>query len=77
MTRLLKFYGYEDHPWLRKDFAKLSSAERLMCITFIKQHEPLGRPEFAELVNRWFLDNPNKPKNWTVMVTLVASTNSG
>ena len=74
--RILAFRSFATHAWLKKDFAKLSKKELQMCESFIIALGSISHDEFAVAVNRWFLDDPNKPKRHTIMWGLVSTSGS-
>lgn len=77
MTRLDCFKNFQFHPMLAKDYKRLSKEEHSQCLVFIINNDDLDKSEFAAKVNRWFLDNPNKPRRWTLMCDLVMQANGG
>lgn len=72
MSRLQRFEAHALHPINGKLFRKLSVEEREKCRQFIRSNGHLDRNEFGHMVNRWMLDEPNKPKNHTTMWALVS-----
>lgn len=76
MKRLDIFYAYKTHPWLRKSFNKLSSSDIEICVKFIEENDNEGKSSFDQLVNRLFIDNKTKPKNWKIILELLSCTNS-
>jgi hypothetical protein len=77
MTRLEKFESLQNHPWLKKSWGKLKTVEREIARQFLNENAQLDRGQFEFKVNRMFLDQPNKPKNWTIILELLANANSG
>lgn len=67
-----KFYSFEKHPRLGKIFKRLNTHERLACREFLATNGQLNKNEFNFNVNRWFLDDPNKPKHHADMWALVS-----
>lgn len=76
-SRLKKFHSYAKHGWLSKSYAKLSASEREMAEQFIRENDAKSKGDFELAVNRMFIDRPNKPKNWTIILELLANSNSG
>lgn len=76
MTRLQKFESLRDHYWLKKSFKKLSKEEILLTREFIQDREHLNEEGFELAVNRMFLDQSVKPKNWIVISELLSNCNS-
>lgn len=74
--RLIKFDTFQTHPWLRKLYNKLKKEEILICYKFIKTNELLNQSDFEIAINRMFLDNKNKPKNYTLILELLSCANS-
>jgi hypothetical protein len=75
-ARRQKFESYATHPWLKKAFGKLSAAERTLARDFIDRHDQLLPGDFEYRVHRMFMDQPEKPKNWTVINELLVCCNS-
>jgi hypothetical protein len=75
-NRLERFQSYKSHPWLKKAFAKLSGEERDLAESFIVAHDEESKAEFEHNLNRMFMDR-FKPKNFTVILELLANANSG
>jgi phage-related protein len=76
MTRLEAFNSFVECPVNCKILERLSWGERLECVEFIKQNDELDLNMFAEKVNRWYLDQPHKPKHLTDMWALVLQANT-
>lgn len=74
--RLERFESFREHPWLKKAFKKLSAKEVQIARDFIHANSKLDRNAFEMAVNRMFMDHPCKPKSWTVIVELLANSNS-
>lgn len=62
----LKYLSSED-AWYKKLCLKLTEAEFDQLIEIIQDNDDLNNDQFTLLVNRYFLDKKNKPKNWTAM----------
>jgi hypothetical protein len=71
--RLLAFERLSEHPWFNKVYKKLSASERWACRDFIIRNAKADPHEFESAINRWFLDNNQKPKNWTSMMELTGA----
>jgi hypothetical protein len=71
------FESLQNHPWLKKSWGKLKIAERDFARQFLNDHANLDRGQFEFKVNRMFLDQPIKPKNWTIISELLSNANSG
>ncbi len=76
MTREQAFLSYKTHAWFNKVYSKLSQAELLECLAFIKEHDSLNKGDFEHKVNRMFLNTADKPKNWSRMLELLTCANS-
>lgn len=74
--RLSVFNSYETHGWLCKAFRKLNGAELQIARDFIDLNQHLSVGEFEICANRLFLDRPERPKNWTVILELLVACNS-
>lgn len=55
---------------------KISEAEFDEMIEFLEEWDHLGTIEFEHKINRWYLDNPNKPKHLFIMAEILMSANS-
>lgn len=75
MNRLENFHALADHPFLGRDYRRLSKEEMSMCVEFIEKCEKLDRNEYALACNRWMLDSPQKPKRHSLMWGLVLQSN--
>lgn len=71
MNRLIKFESFAQDLMLGKLYGKLTTDELRLCREFLITNAGLDRNQFCEKVNRWYLDNPNKPKHLTDMWALV------
>lgn len=54
---------------------KLTESEFDDLVAFCEDHEDLGHLEFEYAVNRWHLDQPNRPKNCFLMQELAICAN--
>lgn len=75
-SRLNKFYSFKDHAWLKKSYSKLSNTSIELAEDFLRINESLNKDDFEFKVNRLFLDNSNKPKEWVVITELLSNSNS-
>jgi hypothetical protein len=57
---------------------KLKINEEIILINFLQTADELGfgPNEFEFKTNRLFLDNPNKPKNWSVICEILSCVNT-
>lgn len=76
MNRLMRFDAYATHPWLQKAYRKLKRAELDLAHKFIAENDALSQGDFEHKVNRMFLFQPDKPKNWTIILELLTCCNS-
>lgn len=76
MTRAEAFQELKAHPWHKRTFAKLSSEELGLCLSFLEENAALPREEFEKAVNRMFLDSVVKPKRWTMVLELLSLSNT-
>lgn len=76
-AREIKFESLAAHPWLKKSFGKLSISELVLSRAFLAEGRHLDQAAFEKAVNRMFLDCPQKPKNWAVIMELLCNSNSG
>lgn len=75
MNRSQVFESYSEHVMHHRMFKRLTAAELQLCRDFLRDNESLDRHAFAHKVNRWFLDQPNKPKHLTDMWALLIQAN--
>lgn len=75
MNRLAAFEGLAEHAWHRRNWKRLSGADREACRAFIRANEALCVQQFEYAANRWLLDQP-KPKRFTMMLELVVASNN-
>lgn len=74
--RLVTFYSYKEHSWFNKIWLKLSKQEIALCEEFICKNKDLDKTAFEMAVNRMFLEQNQKPKNWTIICELLTCSNS-
>lgn len=74
-ARRLAFDAYANHPWHHKAFKRLTAAEIALAHAFIEQHAHLGRGAFELAVNRMFIDKPDKPKHFTIILDMLTCAN--
>ena len=75
IDNLLKIAATGDWHPDGKIYQKLTEEERDLLIKFIQDHEHLSKSDFALACNRWYLDDPNKPKRLSCMWALATSSN--
>lgn len=75
MNRKQAFQSLEADAWFSRVFKKLKVADKALCLEFIEKNDALDRAAFELAVNRMFLDKAEKPKNWTLIVELIATAN--
>lgn len=73
LRRLQKFQDLKHDFMLSKVMAKLNKMELELCVKFITDNEELDKNEFCAKANRWYLDDPNKPKRLTDMWAIVCA----
>lgn len=70
-TALIKLAA---HPMIGKIYNKLSEEELSLVTNFVHKHHELSIADFEYKANRWFLDDPNKPKRlsdmWAILVEI-------
>ena len=76
MGRLAIFHAYKNHAWLCKSFNKLKADDLAFCEQFINDNDLLDKKKFDALVNRLFMDDKIKPKNWKIISELLSCSNS-
>lgn len=75
MSRAIKFEALANHAWLGKSFKKLKKDELLLARNFLEQNAHLDKGQFEFAINRMFINYPNKPKNWTIILEMLANSN--
>lgn len=75
MTRIDKFKTLRVHPRHSKMIAKLSLFDLAYCDAWIQANDELDQNDFEMRVNRMFMDNPDKPKNWATIMEVIATCN--
>ena len=76
MTRLEALKIKSGELYYRKLALKLTESEYDQVVQFIEDNDHLGHLEFEYAINRMFLDMPNKPKNWGVIMELIMACNT-
>lgn len=74
MNRHQRFLSLRSHPWLSKDFAKLTKPRMAECLAFLAEHEDLSDDEFMLRLNRWRLDDPKRPKDYPIQWGLLSQS---
>lgn len=74
--RIEIFNELKNHAWLGKQYKKLTKNDIKLATVFIKEKNHLSKNDFELAVNRMFLDNSNKPKNWKIISELLCCTNT-
>jgi len=74
MQRFIKLQELKKHPVEKKLFKKLSKFELSYVDAFVFHNRDLSTNDWAEKVNRLFLNDPDKPKNhkdiWAILLNL-------
>lgn len=76
MNRLRNFNQLKNHIMYQKHFKKLSKIDVEFCEEFLAHSSDLNRDDYANKINRLFLDKTDKPKNWTVIWELLSVSNT-
>lgn len=76
MTRKEAFDNLANHAWQGRVFKMLSADDIKRCHDFLDIHQQLSHDQFIMRVNRMFLDQPDKPKTWTIILELLTSAMS-
>ena len=75
MNRLEEFEALADHPWLGRIFKRLTQSDLRLAREFILCHEDKSVGEFELLMNRMFLDQKEKTKNYRIIQELLSCSN--
>lgn len=70
--RLDKFKSFETHDWLGRLYKKLRKEEVEIAVNFLIQNADSSKDVFFFKINRMFLDNSNKPKNFLLIMELLS-----
>lgn len=76
MSRLQKFNENKLCPIRGKWYKKLKPADLEFCEKFIKENAQLNKNDFEFKANRVFLDNPDKPKTWGYIWSILVEVSS-
>ena len=76
MNRAEKLESYFSHPHLKKKISSLKASELSLAREFIEKNRDLNQSDFELKTNRFFLDDPNKPKNWVTICELLSCCNA-
>jgi hypothetical protein len=76
MSREETFYGLKYDAWYGRLYNKLTLSERSECIAFIITRNDLDFGQFENAAQRWYLDQPVKPRNLPIMTELVNVANA-
>lgn len=75
MNRMQKLESLKTHAWLKRLFKKLNASDEAFMRSVILGNEHLDRGQFELMLNRLFIDVPNKPKNWKYILEALANAN--
>ncbi len=67
MDRRQRFLDLKAHPLYSIALKKLTLPERDLMDKFLNDHLAESSSVWSIGVRKLFVDNPNKPKNWTVI----------
>lgn len=73
MDRKAAFLALAQHAWFSRVFAKLSDKARQFALDFIDNHQAESHNDFIHHVNRMFLDVPEKPAGWPLILDLLTA----
>lgn len=71
-----KLHSYSAHPWFSRYYNKLSTTDLKIINNFLYENRALGKDAFEKKVVRMFLDNPDRPRRWSIIIELLANANS-
>lgn len=77
MSRTEKFESYATHPWLHKAYRRLKADELEAARRFLRDNAALSKDAFVMAVQRMYLGNPAKPKNWAIINELLTCAGTG
>ncbi len=75
LDRIYRFDALKYHAWFGKLFLKLKQPDLVLCYAFMSKHQDADVGEYEMLVNRMFLDLPEKPKNAGLIQELLICSN--
>lgn len=73
--RLEIFNKLDEDPWYSRQVEKLSSTDKRMVESFLKNMSLLGLSAFEKEATRFFIDDPERPKNYTLIVEILVIVN--
>lgn len=76
MKRIAKLDALKDDPWYGRLVKRLKKGEMDLIRGFIATNDSLEVIPFEMASERWYLDDPKKPKNLSIMVELLLVANS-
>lgn len=71
MDRKERFMLLKAHPMYGKGINSLSPAERELMEKFLREHNTDTQAVWSVALRKLFVDNPAKPKNWTLIYELL------
>lgn len=72
--RKINFLNFKNHPYYSKYFKKLKESDIEFCINILEQTNNLNKNDYSFKIVRLWLDQKNKPKNWTIIEELLIAS---
>lgn len=71
MDRAERLALLKANPFYAKGFTKLTVPEKELVDNFLFNHSADNQAVWSTSVRKLFVDNPNKPKNWTLIYEIL------
>lgn len=65
-----------NHPWNHRLFKKISKSDIQIIEDFFNSQNESDKDKYFYNLNRFFLDNPDKPKNWKFISEILSNMGS-
>lgn len=75
-TRIQIFEDLKTHPWLSRLYKNLSEYELGLIFDFCSMHASKNKDEFEFILNRLYLDDYEKTKNYKKIKEILSNINS-
>ena len=76
MTRLEAWHSLAAHAYYGSAVKRLSVDEKFIAMFRLAEFDKLDGDAFSLAVNRLWLDEPSKPKNYRIIIELLTAANS-
>ena len=73
--RIIRFESLKNDPWYSRLYPKLKEKDLGIIRSFLIDNEKLSNSDFEFKLNRFFLNNDDKPKNWKYILEFLMISN--